>query len=1527
MNSRRISTLAACATAAILWVSACDGGTEPPPPDPPRPTTVTVTPSAAELAALEATVQLTAEVRDQYGNVMAGASVSWASSEAAVAAVDAAGLVTAAANGAATITATSGQASGTAAVTVAQVVAAVAVTPEADTLVEADTLRLSAEAADANGHAVEAAEFAWSSGDTLVAVVDTSGLVTGVAPGVAEVTATSSGVSGTTALTVAAAVATTVAVTPDTVAFTALGQSEQLAAEVRDQIGRVMEDAAVAWSSGDTAVAVVDAGGVVTAGGGGIVTITAVAGEASGAGVVTVMQVAGSVVVSPAADTISMGDTLALAAEAFDANGYLVDGAEFSWSSSDEAVAEVGGGGVVRGVREGTVTITATAGDAHGTSEITVENPDRAALVALYNATDGPNWGNNENWLTAAPLSEWHGITTDRDGRVVQITLFRNQLSGPIPPELGRLANLTHLDLSFNRLTGPIPPELGGLVNLTSLGLGDNLLTGSFPLSFLELTQLEEMGCARTEGACLPATTEFREWVRTIEARNAGDFPVDAPWCDEIDKAALKALFEATGGSSWTRSDGWLAAEDLGQWYGVQSDSIGRVGSLDLTDNRLSGRLPVALGQLTGLTELRIGDNALTGRLPLSLVNLPLEEFAYDGTSLCVSDDGGLLAWLDGIPNHVGTGMQCPRLTDREILELLYLNTDGPNWRESGGWLTDAPLTEWWGVRTDDAGRVVSLHLGNNGISGSIPAELAQLSHLTGLYLSGNGLSGPIPPELGDLNRLTILTLGSNQLSGSIPPELGRLSQLTQLSLSWNKLSGSIPPELAELKELQRLELNGNFLTGSLPPELGQLSQLTTLWAWSNRLSGSIPPELGTLHHLTWLGLSGNRLKGEIPDELAKLGALERVELADNSLSGRIPSWFGRFDGLWHLDLSNNELAGAMPAELGTLARLAQLDLGDNELAGPLPADLGRAASLRHLDLRYNALAGPVPPEFASLELLASLILTGNPELAGPLPAGMTALNRLDRLQAGGTGLCFTAGPPFDAWYGAIADRYLARCREGAVVYLTQAVQSWIHPVALVAGEAALLRVFPTAPQGSGATMPAVRATFHADGVETYSVVVPASGHAIPDSVDEADLAGSANAEIPGEIIAPGLEMVIHVDPDSTLDPELGVTSRIPDSGRLALDVRAVPTFRLTLIPFLWEGDADSSVAETVDSLEADPEGHELLRDVRTLLPVAGLDVAGHDPVYGSHQSPYRLLAQVVATRLMEGGAGHWMGLFTNRPGGSSRAWPGGVAQLPGYSSVARVDAYILAHELGHNLGLRHAPCGGAGGPDPLFPSSGGRIADWGYDFEKRRLVRPQVPDVMSYCRADYWIGGYHFDKALRHRLADADAAAAAAAEVGSHPTRSLLLWGGRDTVGVPYLDPAFVVDATLSLPPAGTEYTVEGTDANGTPLFSYSFDMPMTGDAEGEEATFVFTLPAQDAWADDLATITLSGPGGSVTLDGDSDLSMAILRDPRTGQVRAFLSDLPTGTAAADAVGGVAAQGLEVLFSRGIPSAEAWRR
>ena len=123
---------------------------------------------------------------------------------------------------------------------------------------------------------------------------------------------------------------------------------------------------------------------------------------------------------------------------------------------------------------------------------------DEAALVALYNATDGPNWRNNTNWLTDAPLGDWAGVSANRitsNDRVVGecvtvLSLGDNQLSGKMPAELGNLLSLERLRLNSNQLSGEIPAALGSLLNLQRLDLANNQLSGEIPAALGKIPNL-----------------------------------------------------------------------------------------------------------------------------------------------------------------------------------------------------------------------------------------------------------------------------------------------------------------------------------------------------------------------------------------------------------------------------------------------------------------------------------------------------------------------------------------------------------------------------------------------------------------------------------------------------------------------------------------------------------------------------------------------------------------------------------------------------------------------------------------------------------------------------------------------------------------------------------------------------------------------------------------------------------------------------------------------------------------------------
>lgn len=683
-----------------------------------------------------------------------------------------------------------------------------------------------------------------------------------------------------------------------------------------------------------------------------------------------------------------------------------------------------------------------------------------------------------------------------------------------------------------------------------------------------------------------------------------------------------------------------------------------------------------------------------------------------------------------------------------------------------------------------------------------------------------------------------------------------------------------------------------------------------------NGLRGHLPPELGDLDRLHTLTLSRNELAGGIPVEFGRLPILLELHLHDNRFDGEIPPWLGDFSYLDQLDLSRNGFEGPIPAALGNLRDMRLLDLSENDLTGPMPPELGGLTALEVLLFMRNDLEGPVPATFGRLAALRFLNLSDNAGLSGPLPVELTSIRGLVQLHLGGSALCAPAEPAFRDWLERLYRYRVATCGQDASIVLTQAVQSSEFPVPLVAGDSALLRVFLTAPEGTSVDFPAVRARFYLEGAETHVIDISAQSNPVPTAIEEGDLAASANAVIPGRIVQPGLEIVVETDPGGTLDPALGLTRRIPDSGRRAVDVRRMPTFNLTVIPFVLASQPDNSIVSYVNNLT--PE-HELFWDTHTLLPIGDMTVRGHEAVMVSTNSQGALLSRTAMIRVAEGSIGHYMGTMTNSDGG-------GLAHLGGFASFSSHDrADIVAHEFGHNMSLSHAPCS-AVGPDPWYPGGTGLIGAWGYDFrDGGQLVPPDRPDIMGYCDP-HWIGDYHFYNAMRFRLRTEPTASASRPSGGGND-RTLLLWGGVSEAGVPYLEPAFVLDAPPSLPERGGGWRIRGRNATGEELFAVGFDMWRIDHGNGASG-FAFAVPVRPGWSGELASLTLSGPNGSFTLDRESNLPAAIVRDPATRQVRAILQDpSPAGLAGAVREALALDPALEALVSRGIPDPADWDR
>ena len=556
-----------------------------------------------------------------------------------------------------------------------------------------------------------------------------------------------------------------------------------------------------------------------------------------------------------------------------------------------------------------------TVGDALAQGSVAT---DKAALEALYDATNGPNWTTSANWKTTEPISAWHGVTTDTvTGRVTHLALFGNELSGTIPAELGDLSNLQDLDLNTNQLEGEIPEALGDLSNLEILWLHNNELTGTIPAKLGDLSNLQNL--------------------ILNENQLEGEIP------------------EALG-------------------------DLSNLTSLSLRNNQLEGEIPEALGDLSNLQNLILNENQLEGEIPEALGDL-------------------------------------------SNLEILWLH--------------------------------------NNELTGSIPAELGDLPNLLYLYLHDNQLRGSIPAKLGDLTNLQWLLLNGNQLTGTIPEALGDLPNLLYLYLHDNQLRGSIPAKLGDLTNLQWLLLNGNQLTGTIPEALGDLPNLLYLYLHDNQLRGSIPAELGDLSSLQRLRLNGNQLTGTIPAKLEDLTNLQWLLLHNNELSGSIPAELGNLTNLRYLYLHRNQLTGEIPVKLGNLTNLQYLTLWRNELSVPIPAALvvvaergamerfyvltggtnwtddtdwlsteplsawhgvttGADGRVTRLSLPGNELSGTIPAALEWLEKLEQLNLSGNGDLTGEIPDGLRDLSNLDSLNVSGTNVCAPRDAVFQAWLETI---------------------------------------------------------------------------------------------------------------------------------------------------------------------------------------------------------------------------------------------------------------------------------------------------------------------------------------------------------------------------------------------------------------------------------------------------------------------------------------------------------------------------
>lgn len=450
-------------------------------------------------------------------------------------------------------------------------------------------------------------------------------------------------------------------------------------------------------------------------------------------------------------------------------------------------------------------------------------------------------------------------------------------------------------------------------------------------------------------------------------------------------------------------------------------------------------------------------------------------------------------------------------------------------------------------------------------------------------------------------------------------------------------------------------------------------------------------------------------------------------------------------------------------------------------------------------------------------------------------------------------------------------------------IYVTQATQTYNKSVPLVAKRRGLVRIFTRADRPNSA-VPQVRLDLYYYGVYAKSITLNAdNGFAgVPTVVDSRNYVYSHDYFIDAADVRPGLQLHAEVDPHTAYQQTNYLNDVWPhgarrtdysvDTSKLVREnVWNAPTYRTMLVPLRTSnglvGDVHTGNTESY------------VEYLRRVLPVPeALDVRVHSPYYfnGTPGPNYdsqwtRVLNEMDALRYAENQpTRHYYAVL--KPyyggGGSGMAWIGGWAgigvdwttNMGGSNGTITWRSGTYAHEVGHNLSLRHAPCGGPSGADPYFPYYNGSIGVTGFDVFKNRYFNPNDnnywSDLMGYCGYD-WISDYHYNKALQWRNrydwlngqsvqygSESKAHIAPPIEREQNAQESLLVWG-RIEDGRVILEPAFRVKGASTVEKSDSEYRMQMIDTSGRVVNEQAFEVYPSDHGDALGFAFRMRLPA----------------------------------------------------------------------------------